>query len=198
MGYSFNGSTKIITLTAGTTNVSVRDMWSRWVDWMLTSDNSKYLPAFVNVGGNDIDLSAGTYIPIYAFLVNGWKVKPQEANHTLTITDGILLVDGGGDPFVNTTGSYVVRINYQQPVQAISYDAGGGGGTAPTVEEIREEMDNNSLKLELIRLLTDELHKIQGLDVDNPATITPALRSAGDINLDLSGDGENITIITRQ
>lgn len=128
MAYSINGATKVITLTAGTTSVSVRDLWSRWVDWFVTGDNSKYLPAMVNVGGDDIDLSAGTKIPIYAFLMNGWKIKPQEASHTLNIVDGILLVNGGGDPFINTTGNYVVRINYQQPVQAISFSSTGGGG----------------------------------------------------------------------
>jgi hypothetical protein len=143
MAFSFDGTTKVITLTAGTTAVSVRDLWSRWVDWFLTSDNSKYLPAFVNVGGDDIDESAGTKIPIYAFLMNGWKVKPQEANHTLTISDGILLVNGGGDPFNNTNGSYVVRINYQQPVQAISFSA--EGGTAPTAEEIADEVMTRGL-----------------------------------------------------
>jgi len=126
MGFIINGNTKTITLTAGTTQVSVRDVWSRWVDWFLTSDNSKFLPAFEQVGGNDIDIAQGTKIPIYAFLVNGWKLKPQEANHTLTIGDGILLVNGGGDPFLNTDGAYVVRINYQQPVQAISFTSGGG------------------------------------------------------------------------
>jgi hypothetical protein len=135
MGYLINGETKVITLTAGTTSVSVRDLWSRWVDWFLTGDNSKYLPAFEFVGGNDIDPSQGTYIPIYAFLMNGWKIKPQEANHTLSIGDGVLLVNGGGDPFNNTTGSYVVRINYQQPVQAIAFST-EGGSTGPTAEDI--------------------------------------------------------------
>lgn len=126
MGYSINGITKTITLTTGTTSVSVRDLWSRWVDWFLTGDNSKFLPAFQTVGGDDIDATEGTKIPIYSFLENGWKIKPQEANHTLTINDGILLVNGGGDPFLNTIGAYTVRINYQQPVQAISFSSGGG------------------------------------------------------------------------
>jgi hypothetical protein len=137
MGYSFDGASKIITLTTGTTQVSVRDLWSRWIDWQATSDNSKYLDALDVIGGDDIDPSEGTIIPIYAFLLNGWRIKPQEAHHTLNVSDGILLVDGGGDPFVNTTGSYVVRINYQQPVQAISFDSGGGGGGGgATPEEI--------------------------------------------------------------
>jgi hypothetical protein len=135
MGYSIDGPTKIISLTLGTTSFSVRDIWSRWTDWYLTSDNSKYLPAFVNVGGDDIDLSEGTSIPIYAFLLNGWRIKPQEANHTLKVNDGIIVVDGGGDPFVNTTGSFIVRINYQQPVQAITVSTSGGSGGA-TPEEI--------------------------------------------------------------
>lgn len=132
MGMTFDGPNKRIILTAGTTSLSVRDVWSRWVDWFLTAgDNSKYLPAFVSVGGDDIDLAAGTKIPIYAFLTNGWRVRPQEANHTLNVTDGILLVDGGGDPFVDTAGAYIVRVNYQQPVQAISFSTGGGGGVTP-------------------------------------------------------------------
>ena len=131
MGLTFDGLTKVITLTTGTTSLSVRELWSRWTDWFLTSDNSKYLPAFSQVGGDDIDPVVGTTIPIYAFLMNGWKLKPQESNHTLTISDGILLVDGGGDPFNNTTGAYTVRINYQQPVQAITVSTGGGSGITP-------------------------------------------------------------------
>lgn len=140
MGLTFNGPSKTITLTAGTTSLSVRDLWSRWVDWLLTADNSKYLPAMSQVGGNDIDAGAGTKIPIYAFLLNGWRLKPQEANHTLNVGDGVLLVEGGGDPFVNTTGPYVVRVNYQQPVQAISFTAGGGGGSSLTQQQVRDAL----------------------------------------------------------
>lgn len=146
MAMTFDGVTKIITLTSGTTAVSVRDLWSRWVDWFLTGDNSKYQLAFAQVGGDDIDLAAGTKIPVYAFLMNGWRIKPQEANHTLTISDGILLVNGGGDPFNNTSGSYVVRINYQQPVQAISFST--GGGTAPTAVEVADEVMTRGLLTE--------------------------------------------------
>jgi hypothetical protein len=126
---TFDGVTKLATLSAGTTALSVVDLWSRWEDWVATGDNSKYLPMFVSVGGNTIDAGAGTSVPLYCFLVNGWRVKPQEANHSLSVTGGVLLVDGGGDPFVNTTGVYNVRISYSQPVQAITVATGGGGGT---------------------------------------------------------------------
>lgn len=134
MAITFDGPNKLIVLSTGTTALSVRDLWSRWADWVLTGDNSKYLPAMEQVGGQDIDLSAGTKIPIYLFLLNGWRLRPQEANHTLNVGDGVLLVSGGGDPFVNTLGSFVVRVNYQQPVQAISFSAEGSDPLAGLVE----------------------------------------------------------------
>jgi hypothetical protein len=134
---SFDGVTKVITITTVNT-LDVKDLWSRWVDWVLTSDNSKYLAAMSQVGGDDIDVSAGTSIPIYIYLLNGWKIKPREANHTLAVTNGILLVDGGGDPFINTTGAFMVRINYQQPVQSIGVATGGGGSLTP--QQIRDAM----------------------------------------------------------
>ncbi len=124
---TFNGITKIISLSA-TTTLGVRDLWSRYIDWSLTDDNVKYLPAFRSVGGDWIDQGDGTLIPIYTFMLNGWRIRPQEANHTLNVTDGILLVDGGGDPFTETIGSYVVRINYKQPVQAVAFNVNSSGG----------------------------------------------------------------------
>jgi hypothetical protein len=129
---SFDGATKLATLSAGTTTLNVADLWSRWCDWYAT--NANWAPAMLQVGGNVIDAGAGTAIPAYIYLVDGWRVKPQEANHTLNVSGGVLLVDGGGDPFVNTTGSFIVRINYSQPVQAITVST--GGGSAPSAEAI--------------------------------------------------------------
>lgn len=48
-----------------------------------------------------------------------------------------------------------------------------------------------------IQSLVDELHKIQGLDVANPMTVTPTSRTSGSIDLTISGDGETETIVTR-
>ena len=125
---SFDGVSKTITLSAGTVNLNVRDLWSRWVDWLLIGDNSKYQVAMSQTGGDDIDVAVGTKIPIYIFLQNGWRVRPQESSHTLAVVDGILLVSGSGDPFINTIGDYAIRINYQQPVQAISFTLGSSSG----------------------------------------------------------------------
>ena len=127
MPLSFDGPNKVISVS-GETILSVRELWSRWVDWLLTTDNSKYLFAFDQIGGDDIDPVAGTTIPIFIFLTNGWRIAPEEVNHTLNVTEGVLVVDGGGDPFLDTEGPYVVRINYQQPVQVIGLTISSGSG----------------------------------------------------------------------
>ncbi len=134
MAISFDGPTKVISLSTGTVTLSIRDLWSRWVDWLLTSDNSKYPIAFEQVGGNSIDASAGTSIPIYIFLKNNWKLRPQEASHTLNVSDGVIVVDGGGDPFINTIGTFSIRINYSQPVQAITVATGGSSLVISDIE----------------------------------------------------------------
>jgi hypothetical protein len=135
MAITFDGPTKIITLTSGTTSLDVVDLYSRWKDW-VASGNANFLSAFDVVGGNSIDAISGTSVPLYAFLTNGWRLRPQEASHTLNVFGGVLLVAGGGDPFINPVGNYVVRINYQQPVQAITVSTGGGaGGLTPEQEE---------------------------------------------------------------
>jgi hypothetical protein len=139
MSITFDGPNKLMILSSGTTTLSVVDLYSRWKDWVLLSDNSKWLEAFAPLGGDDIDQAAGTKVPLYAFLTNNWRVRPQEADHTLSVTSGVLLVQGGGDPFVDTLGDYTVRVNYQQPVQAI-----GTGSSGITAEDIAAAVWNYS------------------------------------------------------
>lgn len=109
----FDPSNKRIILD--TNSVSTSEIWSRWTDWLIQSDNLKYLPALSQVGGED--LGSGISISIYIFLLNGWRVRPMESNHQLTIT-GNLFVEGGGVPLVNTLGNYNVIAQYTVPVQA--------------------------------------------------------------------------------
>lgn len=112
-------------------SVTAQAIYVAWVDWVATSDNSKYLPAFRSAGGDD--LGSGLFIPAYYFLLNGWRVRPMEANHNLTIT-GNLFVDGGGVPVVSTLGTFQVNVNYTVPVQAQGIATSGSSG--PTAAEI--------------------------------------------------------------
>lgn len=129
MSYTFDGSTKRITLSAGTTTLDLVDLHSRWKDWVFTG-NAGYAAAFKAVGG---DIPA---IPLYLFLLNGWRIVPQSADHALTVGGGVLEVEGGGDPFVDPAGSYKIRINRQAPGIAIGYST--TGSTGPTAAEIAD------------------------------------------------------------
>ena len=128
MAYTFNGVAKTITLSSGTVTLDLVDLHSRWKDWVF-SGSAQYATAFRAVGG---DIPA---IPLYLFLLNGWRIVPQSANHILTVTNGVLEVDGGGEPFNDPVGSYVVRINRQAPGIAIGYST-TGGASGPTAESI--------------------------------------------------------------
>lgn len=129
MAIAFDPATKRIVLDSASTSAS--ELWSRWADWVALSDNAKYLPAFRQVGGDD--LGGGLSIPPYLFLMNGWRVRPMEVNHTLVIT-GNLFVDGGGVPVVPTLGAFNVSAQYTVPVQAQGIST--SGSTGPTAAEI--------------------------------------------------------------
>jgi hypothetical protein len=198
MAISFDGPNKLIVLSAGTVELDVKDLYSRWKDWVIASDNAKYVEAFSSVGGDPIDLSAGTFIPAYAFLRNGWRIRPQEASHTLAVTNGILLVDGGGDPFINTIGSFIVRINYQQPVQAITVATSGGSGL--TAAQVWAYVLEVGLTAEqMMRLLASVAHGKSTITDNGNGTATVRFRDLGDTKnrIVASMDGSERISITR-
>ena len=128
MALVFDPTAKRIVLD--TTSVSASQLWVAWIDWVVLSDNSKYLPAMSQVGGES--LGSGLAIPPYIFLQNGWKVRPMELNHDLVIT-GNLFVEGGGVPVVKTLGTYQVNVSYTVPMQAQALVTSGSSVTAAEI-----------------------------------------------------------------
>ena len=49
-----------------------------------------------------------------------------------------------------------------------------------------------------IQTLVDELHTLQGLNPTSPSTVTPTTWEAGSISIDITGDGQSSTTMTRQ
>ena len=127
MAITLDGAAKRIILDSA--SVSAAQIWSAWVDWHEA--HQQWPLAFQLVGGNA--LGGGLFIPPYFFLLNGWRVRPMESSHNLTIT-GNLFVDGGGVPVVSTLGTYQVNVNYTVPVQAQGIAT--SGSTGPTASEI--------------------------------------------------------------
>lgn len=146
-------------LILDSTSVTAQSIYVAWVDWLVLSDNSKYLPAFRTAGGDD--LGSGLLIPAYYFLTNGWRVRPLEGNQNLTIT-GNLFVDGGGVPVVSTLGTFQVNVNYTVPVQAQAVST--SGGTGPTASEIASAVRSE---------LSTELAAVT--DIQTKATLAAAI-----------------------
>lgn len=139
---TFDAALKLQIMNPAITKVSVSRLYSDWKNWLLQDSNAQYDFMYSQLGGDVV--SAGVSIPFYVFLLNGWRIRPQEANHTLTVDTGTLVATG--DPFVNTLGAFVVRINYQQPVQALAVSTSGGGGASAA--DVRAELE---AELALIR-----------------------------------------------
>lgn len=127
MAITFDTARKHVVLDSA--SVTAAQIWSRWADWH--GSNTQWPLAFRQAGGDA--LGGGLYIPSYYFLSNGWKVRPMESSHNLTIT-GNLFVEGGGVPVVSTLGVYQVNVNYTVPVQAQGIST--SGSTGPTAAEI--------------------------------------------------------------
>ena len=127
---TFDGATKRIILS--TSSVSASEIWSAYMDWLsLDSNNARWGLAMTQIGGDD--LGGGLFVPIYIFLQNGWRVRPMESSHHLTIT-GNLFVAEGGSPIVNTLGNYNVIAQFTVPVQAQAMATSGGSGSLTTEE----------------------------------------------------------------
>jgi hypothetical protein len=107
---TFNGSERLILVDTGNTDINVQiDLYSDWKEWVATSDNSKYLPAFQVLGGDPI--STGVYLGSTYFLENGWRVRPYEGPHQLNIVGNLYTRESGERPVIPTTGSYNILVN---------------------------------------------------------------------------------------
>lgn len=193
MAYTFDGAAKVISLSSGTTNIVLGDLYSRYKDW-LRLGNAGTAQAMLTVGGESIDSGAGTLVPLYLFFLNGWKLRPQEANHTLTVEGGSLLVDGGGDPFSDTVGNYRVRVRYSQPAQAIGYSLSGGGSITPS--QVADAVWGHATGTEIATRLAEAWGRL-GLDASKPLVTGDTSITFGEIVMALTETTTTVTV-TRQ
>lgn len=157
----FLGLEKRIVLDSA--SVSAPEIWSAYMEWLSEdSDNAKWGLAMSQVGGDS--LGSGLFIPVYLFLKNGWRVRPMEANHHLTIT-GNLFVDEGGSPLVNTLGNFNVIAQFTVPVQAQAMSTSGGAGL--TTEQANQLTQINKV------LVNDKEIKNNQLVIYSDDKVTP-------------------------
>lgn len=108
---TFDGANKIIIINDGETFIDVEeDLYSAWKEWVLVDDNVKFLAAMRGVGGDPT--VGGDFLGATFFLINGWKIRPFEGDHSLTVR-GNLFSEDGLDPFIPTLGEHTILVTRQ-------------------------------------------------------------------------------------
>jgi hypothetical protein len=110
MPVTFDGPNKIMTEISaeGDNTLEVVDIYSAWKEWVLQSDNAKYEQAFAVVGGDPI--SGTQNLGSTFFLENGWRIRPAELTHKLTVLGNLFTREAGESPFIPVLGAYTVTI----------------------------------------------------------------------------------------
>jgi hypothetical protein len=91
----------------GDNELDLVEIYSEWKDWVKLSDNAKYYPAFRFVGGDPITDTQD--LGITYFLLNGWRIKPAELSHKLTVVGNLFTDPSGFSAFVDTNGAFTVN-----------------------------------------------------------------------------------------
>jgi hypothetical protein len=105
---TFDGPNLIVQLPSVGTYDAQADIYSRWKDWVLLSDNAKYPPAFDTTGGDPTG-GSNTISPSY-FLRNdlGWRIKMPEASGSAIIDGNVFPRDDGTDEILPPDGAFTV------------------------------------------------------------------------------------------
>ena len=108
---TFDGVNKLIIVNPGITELDVKiDIYSDWKEWALLTDNLKFEAALRAVGGDPISdtRSLGTTF----FLINEWRIRPDEVDHRLLIEGNLFTEPAGFSPIVPTLGNFNVVVEY--------------------------------------------------------------------------------------
>lgn len=114
--------------TGGDNELNLVEVYSEWKDWLLADAfRLGYPPAFREVGGDPISLiqSLGTTF----FLLNGWRIRPAERSHKLTIVGNLFTDPAGESVFVPTLGAFTVNTETRVSnlIDLVAPDAGAVG-----------------------------------------------------------------------
>lgn len=123
------------------------DIYSASKRWLQRRQNAGYPPPLRTIGGDPV--GGGQYAGDIYFLINNWRIVVSTAVNL----NGILYNDAVGvSPFIIQPGAGVTA-----KVSNLAYAYSTTGVSVPTVVEIRQEMDSNSVKLGSIKTKVDSL-----------------------------------------
>lgn len=162
---------------AAETELDVVEIYSEWKDWLLASAGSRlaYPQAFSVIGGDPTD--GGQSAPSFFFLENGWRFRPANYSHQVTLV-GNLYVRGGGRIDVPTVGGF--QVNVRQSFTILQVDVSGTAAVDPDTT--------------LILARVTEIWQRMGLDVANPLQVTNTSIQVGAISIAITGPDNAKTV----
>ena len=143
--FTVDGINRLLIAKAGVTDVNVKiDLYSDAKEhWLTTSDNKFFFP-FRTVGGDPV--SGTKFLGDGFFLVNGWKIRPDEVDHQLLL-DGNLFVDQDEiDPRItaDTLGPFTVEVLVERSTDARIIDSSGNLAEVAKLLKNRTETNPNT------------------------------------------------------
>ena len=109
---TFDGVNRLIRINYGETDIDFKiDIYSDWKEWVELRDNSKFLFAITAIGGEAV--GGGQFVGSTYFLENGWKIKPWEGDHSLTIVGNYYTRDLT-TPFASTDDPWSIYITTEK------------------------------------------------------------------------------------
>lgn len=99
---------------SGDTSLDWIEIYSEWKDWLLDDPITRggYPPAFRVVGGEARGGGAPRLGTTF-FLCNGWKFRPAEYSHHVTLNGNIVTDPAGARVWVPTLGAFTVGVQLE-------------------------------------------------------------------------------------
>lgn len=122
---TYDTANKLFILNSGVTSLDAKvDLYSDVKeDWKSNAALTKFRFPILAIGGNSI--GGGQFVSPYFILQYGWKIRPQEANHTLVIV-GNIITDDESYPIANTVGAFNVVVRSQITSNSLTITSGSG------------------------------------------------------------------------
>lgn len=118
--FDVDTTNKLFVAKVGVVNVDIKvDLYSDAKEHWLVDAVAGGFDFPIRTAGGD-PLGGSQNIAPYFFLRDGWKIRPQESNHTLVFSGNLFLDEGEvGGLVVPTLGGFTVLVNIVTSPQAL-------------------------------------------------------------------------------
>jgi len=134
---TFDGPNRLILVNYGELSLDVeQDIYSDWKEWWRLEDYAKYPQALSTIGGEP--LGGGQFVGATFFLENGWRIRPWEGDHQLTIDGNIYTREAGESPTIATVGRWNIATSFVR--SALVFKVETSSGTSGSVSINSQEV----------------------------------------------------------